>query len=68
MTNATYDALDRILTRAYPADSTLNVGFTYDEAGHGFGIDRLTSVTDQSGSLSPIYEQRGLITSAVRTH
>ena len=64
--SATYDALDRLLTRTYPADSTLNVSITYDQAGHGDGIGRLTSLTDQAGSLSRSYEARGLVTSGVR--
>ena len=51
-TSATYDALDRPLTRTYPADSSLNVAFTYDQSGHGDGIGHLTSLTDQAGSLS----------------
>ena len=67
VTNMTYDALDRILTRTYPADSTLNVAFTYDQGGHGFGVGRLTSLTDQSGSLSRSYDERGNVTSDART-
>ena len=30
--SATYDALDRLLTRTYAGDSTLNVSITYDQA------------------------------------
>ena len=68
ITNYTYDALDRLLTRTYPADSTLNVSLTYDQTtGHGSGVGRLTSATDQAGSLSLAYEQRGLVTSNART-
>jgi RHS repeat-associated protein len=67
VTNMTYDALDRILTRAFPADATLNVAFTYDQTGHGQGIGQLTSLTDQAGSLSRNYEERGLLTSDART-
>jgi RHS repeat-associated protein len=67
VTNYTYDALDRLLTRAYPADSTLNVSLTYDQTGHGSGVGHLTSLTDQAGSLSLSYEQRGLVTSNGRT-
>ena len=66
-TSATYDALDRPLTRTYPADSSLNVAFTYDQTGHGKGIGHLTSLTDQAGSLSRSYEERGLLTSNART-
>jgi YD repeat-containing protein len=67
VTNMTYDALDRILTRTYPADSSLNVAYTYDQTGHGKGIGRLTSVTDQAGSLSLSYDERGSVTSNART-
>ena len=65
--SATYDADDRILTRTYPANSTLNVAFTYDQAGHGDGIGRLTSLTDQVGSLSRSYDPRGNIITDART-
>jgi YD repeat-containing protein len=67
VTNATYDALDRMLTRTYPADSSLNVSLTYDQAGHGSGIGLLTSATDPAGSLSLSWDQRGLLTSNART-
>ena len=66
-TDFTYDALDRALTRTYPADSSLNVAYTYDQSGHGYGIGRLTSLTDQAGSLSRSYDARGLLTSDART-
>jgi RHS repeat-associated protein len=65
--SATYDALDRLLTRTYTGDSTLNVSITYDQAGHGDGIGRLTSVTDQPGSLSRSYDARGNIITDART-
>jgi RHS repeat-associated protein len=56
--NQTFDALDRPLTTTYPADSTLNVSYTYDQTtGHGKGIGRLTSLTDQAGSLSRSYDE-----------
>ncbi len=57
--NFTYDADDRNLTIAYPSDSSLNVSKTYDQAGHGYGVGRLTSVTDQAGSDSFTYDKRG---------
>lgn len=65
-TNMTYDAANRILTRTYPADSSLNVAYTYDQGGHGDGIGRLTTLTDQAGSLSLDYDERGLVTSQDR--
>jgi RHS repeat-associated protein len=67
--NATWDALDRPLTRSYPADSTQNVSFTYDQTSspHTFGIGRLTSVTDAAGSVSLGYDERGATTFKRRT-
>jgi RHS repeat-associated protein len=65
--SASYDALDRILTRTYPADATLNVAFSYDQASHGKSTGRLTSVVDAAGSLSQSFEDRGLLTSSIRT-
>ncbi|MCE6978581.1 RHS repeat protein [Pseudomonas frederiksbergensis] len=67
VTNMTYDALDRILTRTYPADATLRAAFTYDQGGHGQGILQLTSASDQVGNLSLNYEERGLVTANNRT-
>jgi RHS repeat-associated protein len=62
VTNQTFDALDRVLTTTYPADSAENVSYTYDQTtGHGKGIGRLTSLTDASGSLSRSYDERGNI-------
>jgi len=63
----TYDAMDREKTAAYTGDTTLNVTLTYDQTGHGFGIGRLTSVTDQVGSLGLTYDERANTTKEVRT-
>jgi RHS repeat-associated protein len=65
--NSTYDALDRPLATTYPSDTTLNVSRTYDQTtGHGFGVGRLTSATDQAGSLSNTYDERGNVTAESR--
>jgi RHS repeat-associated protein len=63
VTNQTFDKLDRVLTTTYPADSTENIAYTYDQhgTGYGFGIGRLTSLTDAAGSLSRSYDERGNI-------
>ncbi|HVR27538.1 MAG TPA: RHS repeat-associated core domain-containing protein [Candidatus Polarisedimenticolia bacterium] len=63
----TYDARDRVLTTTYPNDTTENVAYTYDQTGHGFGIGRLTSLTDAAGSLSRSYDERGNILTETRT-
>ena len=70
VTDNTYDALDRKSTTTYPADSTENVAYTYDQTGSGFsfGIGRLTSLTDAAGSLSLTYDERGNTLSEKRTN
>ena len=65
--NYAYDALDRNLTVQYTGDTTLNVTKTYDQTGHGFGVGHLTSSTDQIGSLSLNYDERGNRTVETRT-
>ena len=69
VSNSTYDALDRILTTAYPGDTSLNVAYTYDETGTSstFGIGRLTSVKDAAGTLARSYDERGNLLSERRT-
>ncbi|MGB6687310.1 MAG: RHS repeat-associated core domain-containing protein [Terracidiphilus sp.] len=68
VTQSTYDALDRVLTMTFPADSAENVAYTYDQSGHGSGIGRLTSVSDAAGTLSRSYDQLGnLLTDARAT-
>ena len=67
--SATYDALDRLLTRTYTGDSTLNVSITYDSAAAGYrrAIGRIASLTDQPGSLSRSYDERGNVITDART-
>src|SRR5260370_32677863 len=54
-----YDALNRITARTYPADPAENVTYHYDEPAAGFGVGRLTSVSDSSGSTAYLYDARG---------
>jgi RHS repeat-associated protein len=67
VTQYTYDALDRVLTMTFPADSAENVAYTYDQSGHGAGIGRLTSVSDAAGTLSRSYDQLGNLLTDART-
>lgn len=67
VTQYTYDALDRVLTKTFPSHSAENVIYTYDQSGHGAGIGRLTSVTDAAGTLSRSYDQLGNLLSDART-
>jgi RHS repeat-associated protein len=54
-----YDALNRLTAKTYPADPTQNVSYRYDEPAAGFGVGRLTSVSDPSGSTAYVYDAHG---------
>jgi RHS repeat-associated protein len=45
--------------RVYPGDPAENVTYVYDQPGAGFGIGRLTEVTDEAGRLLRRYDERG---------
>ena len=69
-TSATYDALDRVLSAVSTrtGSTTEQVSFTYDDATSGhFGIGRIASMTDPTGSVSYTYERRGLVKTEART-
>jgi RHS repeat-associated protein len=66
VTNYAYDSLDRVISVSYPADPAENVTYTYDQTAGGFGIGRVTSVTDAAGSLSRSYDERGDLLSESR--
>ena len=68
VTDYTYDALDRVLAATDPADAAENVAYVYDQPGRGFGIGRLTSVTDAVGTLSRTYDELGNLLSESRIH
>src|SRR5712692_396847 len=61
-----YDALNRLAARTYPADPAENVSYRYDEPAAGFGVGRLTSVTNSSGSTAYIYDARGNVVQETR--
>ena len=66
ITNYTYDALDREITVAYPADAAENVTFTYDQGS--LGIGRLTGVSDAAGTLDRSYDERANLLSETRVN
>jgi len=65
--NYAYDALNRLTAVTYPGDAAENVTYRYDEAGHGFGIGRLTTVVDAVGTLQRSYDERGNLVSETRS-
>jgi len=67
VTTYSYDALDRVVTMSFPSDSAENVSYTYDQSGHGYGIGRLTSVSDAGGTISRTYDQFGNLLTDVRS-
>lgn len=63
-----YDALDRLIERRYPATPSLNERRAYDSQDNGnYGISRLTSIEDSSGSLVYRYDARGNLIEQVRS-
>ncbi|HVX13341.1 MAG TPA: DUF6531 domain-containing protein [Pirellulales bacterium] len=66
-TDRTFDELNRVLTETFPAASSENIAYSYDSTASGnFGIGHLTSFTDQSGSTSLKYDERGNVISTTR--
>ncbi len=69
-TTSTFDALDRILSATSVRSGYSNdvVSWTYDDATSGhFGIGRVATMTDPTGSMSYTYERRGLLKTEART-
>lgn len=60
----TYDALNRLTNTHYPADSTKDVTYAYDQGTYGMG--RLSSITDESGQITYSYDHRGNINQETR--
>jgi YD repeat-containing protein len=68
VTNYTYDALNRMATMQFPGNTAENVTYTYDSVtGGNIGKGRLTSLTDQSGSTTFVYDDRGNVVTETRT-
>jgi RHS repeat-associated protein len=66
-TDYTNDNGGRVLTKTFPASSGENVTYNYDStAGSNEGVGYLTSINDQSGSSSFIYDPLNHVTSDTR--
>jgi len=59
VTNFSYDALNRLAAVTYPATPSEDIAYTYDQPAAGYGVGRLTQLTDQTGSTSYVYDHRG---------
>jgi RHS repeat-associated protein len=65
VTQYAYDALNRLTQVIYPAQPSLNVTYTYDQATpisgcpNNFNIGHLTTMTDASGTTSWCYTNQG---------
>jgi RHS repeat-associated protein len=67
VTDWTYDRLNRVTERSYPGDRAEDVVYSYDRHGAGFGIGRLTGMTDGGGKVAFAYDARGNLLSQART-
>ncbi|HZF35837.1 MAG TPA: RHS repeat-associated core domain-containing protein [Candidatus Angelobacter sp.] len=68
VTDYSYDALNRITAKTFAAATSENVAYSYDDSASGhFGIGRLATITDESGSTAFIYDSRGNVVQETRT-
>ena len=68
VTDNTYDAASRITSKSFPATPAEDVTFGYDDiTGGNYGLGRLTSITDQSGTAALVYDHQGNVTQEDRT-
>lgn len=69
--NMTYDALDRISTRYFPADSSQNLDYAYDQSGYPFSnneIGRVSWIGDAAGYMYFHYDPFGNVDRRERTN
>ena len=68
VTLRTFDKLNRVTAKTFPASSGENITYSYDSTnGSNFGIGRLTGYTDETGSTTLKYNERGDMVSTTRT-
>jgi RHS repeat-associated protein len=63
-----FDKLNRVTSETFPASTGENITFNYDSTASGnFGIGRLTGYSDETGSNTLTYNERGDVIKSVRT-
>ncbi len=68
ITQRVFDKLDRVISKTFPASPGENISYTYDATNGGnFGIGHLTGYTDETGSTTLTYNERGDVVSTTRT-
>ena len=68
VTNYAYDDLNRRTSKTFPANTSENVTYTYDDVTTGNkGKGRLTKIEDSSGSTEFVYDARGNVVTETRT-
>ncbi|WLQ11864.1 hypothetical protein O5O45_19225 [Hahella aquimaris] len=67
VTEYSYDALNRVTQIRYPANPAENISYSYDDTANGNkGVGRLTRISDQSGTISFHYDDRGNLVKETR--
>lgn len=67
ITEYSYDVLNRVTARSYPATPAEDVTYTYDNSAPGVhGLGRLTAISDESGTASLVYDARGNVVEETR--
>ena len=68
VTNLSYDNAGRLLTKQYPAASSENITYTWDDTtSSNKGIGRVTQIQDASGTVQWIYNILGQVTQETKT-
>jgi RHS repeat-associated protein len=68
VTTRTFDKLNRVTAENFPASPGENITFSYDATNSGnFGVGRLTGYSDETGSTTLSYNERGDVIGTTRT-
>lgn len=69
VTVRTFDKLNRVVSKAFPASPSENITYSYDATNAGnFGVGHLTGYTDETGSTSLKYNERGDVIAVTRNN